>query len=246
MSKRKTFEEFFNLAKEKYDGKYDYDKATYKDTHTKMRIICPEHGEFWQTPKAHLMYECEKCSYEKRGKQFRKTTEDFIKRAREVHGDRYDYSKVFYETAKTPVCIICSKHGEFLQKPNDHLNGKGCPKCRMSHLENEVLQFLEKNKIEFIYQYTDNKLKRQSLDFYLPKYNIGIECQGKQHFGLGGWGNDVKEIFELDEQKYKICTQFGMILYYIIPNDIVPDNNTIYKDNFIKIKDINKLLQWLI
>ena len=54
---------------------------------------------------------------------------EFIEKARKVHGDRYDYSKVNYVNSKTKVCIICTEHGEFWQKPNDHLQGKGCKYC---------------------------------------------------------------------------------------------------------------------
>ena len=57
------------------------------------------------------------------------TTEEFIKRAREVHGDKYDYSKVEYVNSRTKICIICPKHGEFWQLPTGHLDGYGCPFC---------------------------------------------------------------------------------------------------------------------
>lgn len=57
------------------------------------------------------------------------TTEEFIQRAQEVHGDRYDYSKVKYVNYKTKVLIICPIHGDFLQAPVNHLRGKECPKC---------------------------------------------------------------------------------------------------------------------
>lgn len=212
--KKKNFDDFLSAAKEVHGNKFIYDESTYKDTHTKMRIICPEHGEFWQSPKSHLLYDCIYCSYEKRGEIFRKTTEDFIKKAKEIHGNKYDYSKVEYVTAKTPVCIICSEHGEFWQKPNDHLNGRGCPICKISHLECEVYSFLEKNNIEFEYQYSNEELKRQSLDFFIPKHNVAIECQGKQHFGIGGWFNDYDKLCFLDEQKFKICNMLGIKLYY--------------------------------
>ena len=55
--------------------------------------------------------------------------EIFIEKAKKVHGDKYDYSKVEYVNAKTKVCIICPKHGEFWQTPNTHLSGKGCIHC---------------------------------------------------------------------------------------------------------------------
>lgn len=59
----------------------------------------------------------------------KKTIEEFIAKAKEVHGDKYDYSKVEYVSAHGKVCIICPKHGEFWQAPTDHIRGRGCPIC---------------------------------------------------------------------------------------------------------------------
>lgn len=247
MSKKKTFEEFLKQVQEKYHNTcYIYDKETYIDTHTKMRIICPKHGEFWQTPKSHLLYECEKCSYEKRGLKNRKSSEEFIEKAKTVHGNKYDYSKVLYKTAKTPITIICSKHGEFIQKPNDHLNGKGCPKCNESHLEREVERFLKENDFNFETQKKFDWLGKQSLDFYLPEYNTAIECQGKQHFGSGGWSEnfDFKRLFELDERKYALCKENGLKLIYISNKRIksyIKENIIYYKDIIFDIKELLKI-----
>ena len=57
------------------------------------------------------------------------TTEEFIKKARTVHGDKYDYSQTIYSWKFDNVRIICPEHGEFLQAPRYHLRGSGCPKC---------------------------------------------------------------------------------------------------------------------
>lgn len=57
------------------------------------------------------------------------TTEEFIAKAKGVHGDLYDYSHVKYVDYRSKVCVFCSKHGEFWQRPDTHLQGKGCPKC---------------------------------------------------------------------------------------------------------------------
>ncbi len=57
------------------------------------------------------------------------TTEEFIQKAKAIHGDKYDYSKVEYVRAHVKVCIICPDHGEFWQDAASHLRGSGCPKC---------------------------------------------------------------------------------------------------------------------
>lgn len=82
-------------------------------------------------------------------------TEEFIEKARKVHGDKYDYSKTEYVNNATKVCIICQAHGEFWQRPNDHLAGKGCPICnqgfsrvqKLSFLQNEDLSHLSSHQL---------------------------------------------------------------------------------------------------
>ena len=177
---------FINKSKEMHGDRYDYSKTEYVDMKTKVCIICPKHGEFWQTPINHLNSSgCNKCSRENFARNHNKGLNRFIDDAIAVHGDKYDYSKVEYVNSRTPVCIICPEHGEFWQRPNYHLSGNGCPKCKESHLEREVRLVLESNGIDYIYQCSKETLpwlKKQTFDFYLPNHNIAIECQGSQHF----------------------------------------------------------------
>ena len=117
-----------------------------------MCIICPEHGEFWQTPNKHISRKqgCPKCGDIKNGFNKRLGNDKFIERARKVHGDKYDYSKVEYIDYDTKVCIICPIHGEFWQTPQVHLLSKcGCSYCNESHLERDVRLFLQENNINF-------------------------------------------------------------------------------------------------
>ena len=121
-------ESFITKAKEVHGDKYDYSKVEYVNNSTKVCIICPIHGEFWQIPNNHLSGNgCNKCSGNDK-----LNTESFITKAKEVHGDKYDYSKVEYINARTKVCIICPVHGEIMIIPNKHLKGYGCNKCKIS------------------------------------------------------------------------------------------------------------------
>lgn len=62
------------------------------------------------------------------------TTKEFISKANEIHGDKYNYSKSQYVSLRKKVCIICPEHGEFWQRPENHIyQSKGCPKCGMKH-----------------------------------------------------------------------------------------------------------------
>ncbi len=124
----KSLEQFLHDAKRVHGNKYDYSKVEFVNYRTKVVIICPVHGDFTQSPSAHLQGQgCPKCGIDRTA--MRMTNDDFINKAKAVHGDRYDYSKVQYVYNKTEVCIICREHGEFWQKPKNHLSGYGCPIC---------------------------------------------------------------------------------------------------------------------
>ena len=219
MAEKLNNESFIEKAREVHGDKYDYSKVEYKNAKTKVCIICPKHGEFWQTPLNHLNSNgCSKCGRVEYARKHNKGVDNFITDSRKIHGDKYDYSKVKYKNAFTSISIICPIHGEFWQRPMEHLNGCGCPKCKESHLEREIREILEKNKIKYIYQCSSKDLKwlgRQSLDFYLPEYNLAIECQGSQHFfeQKGDLYNHKKTV-ERDIKKYIKCIGNNVKLMY--------------------------------
>lgn len=152
------------------------------------------------------------------------TTEDFIERAKKVHGDKYDYSRVEYEGARKKVCIICPIHGEFWQEPANHLNGASCPYCNCgnkSKMETNIRKKLENEKIEFEQQKTFDWLKYKRnlfLDFYCDEYKLAIEVQGDQHYvsieRFGGQ-KDFKIRKERDKIKKMLCEKHGVRLFYI-------------------------------
>ena len=108
----------------------------YVNQTTDVIITCPIHGDFTQRPNNHYMGAgCPECHHNKRC-----DTNTFIKKARAIHGNKYDYSKVNYTNNKTKVLIICPIHGKFEQTPDKHLRGQGCPGCSSSKLEQTNLQ----------------------------------------------------------------------------------------------------------
>ena len=123
--------EFIEKATKIHGDKYDYSKVEYINSQTKVIIICKMHGEFLQVPNSHLQgYACKECGYEITADKLSTNIEDFIIKAREIHGYKYDYSKVEYINCNTNIIIICDKHGEFQQTPSTHLNSTyGCPSC---------------------------------------------------------------------------------------------------------------------
>lgn len=182
--------DFIKKAKDIHGDKYDYSQACYLGTHSKLKIICPKHGEFWQEARKHTDgHGCPKCATEISAQKQRLTLEQYINKANEVHSNKYDYSKVNYVNNQQKVIIICPEHGEFEQRAGAHLCGQGCPKCKKSSIgEQTVEKFLIKNKIKYIAQYEIpiskeiNKTEKAYIDFYLPDYNLFIEYNGKQHY----------------------------------------------------------------
>lgn len=136
-----TANQFIEKAKIMHGNKYDYSKTIYVNSRTKLIITCPEHGDFEQRASAHLLGNgCPKCAnimtenhrhkiQQSNIKVRGMTTNQWIARCKKIHNDFYDYSKSKYVNQRTDVCIICPKHGEFMQKADSHLRGFGCPKC---------------------------------------------------------------------------------------------------------------------
>ena len=245
---RYTTESFIDKAIKVHGNRYDYSKVDYINSITKVCIICPEHGEFWQTPSKHLQGRgCPKCA-----NNIKLTTEEFIQRAKNVHGNKYDYSKVEYNGIEKPVCVICPEHGEFWQTPQHHILGYkcGCPKCSMSKLEQFVVDILNDKKIEHIHECSKKDLfwlGKQRLDVYIPEMKLCIECQGIQHFKPESFsGNDDKNInleknIENDIKKFIKCTENGIKIIYVVDNkkDVIDNaiyryNNVYNKNEFIK------------
>ena len=235
-NQRSNKEEFIKKANKLHKGKYKY-IGEYINNRTSTTIVCPIHGEFLQTPHVHLSgHGCPKCA-----NNIRHTTESFIAKATEIHNGKYLYTNTEYENAHSKVKIICPIHGEFEQVAYYHLQGAGCPKCNESKLEKEIRSLLDENKVEYISQCDYKKLpwlEKQRLDFYIPKHNIAIECQGIQHYieksnifdsleqniirdelkNKKCYDNDVKLLY-YSEQEYEKCHTLGN--FYYNKNDLL-------------------------
>lgn len=153
MPKRSTLEEFIAKAHAVHGGKYDYSRVVYTNNRTKVCIICPEHGEFWQSPEKHTLKRgCPACGVALVHDKQRSNVAEFIIKAKKIHGDKYDYSKVNYQGNKVKVCISCPEHGDFWQVPNSHLSGRGCPICgkamTRSSLRDTLDSFIKKARVK--------------------------------------------------------------------------------------------------
>lgn len=186
--RRKNTEQFIVAARDVHGDFYGYDNVEYVNIDSLVLISCPEHGNFEQTPYNHLKGQgCKKCGWDRMADKSRKTTEQFIAMAKEVHGDAYGYNKVEYISNKVPVTLVCPKHGDFFQLPSNHVRGVGCQTCRSSYGERAVADFLDSQNIMYERQKSFSTCRDRGklfFDFYVTHngQSMCIEFHGAQHY----------------------------------------------------------------
>lgn len=177
MRKPLTSEIFIARSKEAHGDRYDYSKSVYTKKTVKITITCKDHGDFLQFPADHTKgVGCPECGRSSRGDSRRTTVDDFIKKARATHGDRYDYSEVKIKNVDTPVDIICTVHGTFKQRPYAHVTGQGCPTCALESsgdslrlpLENWLERFVGKHGSKYGYSDVEEIRSKDTL--------VSIQC----------------------------------------------------------------------
>jgi hypothetical protein len=209
-TKKLTTHQWIEKARLTHGNKYDYSLVEYKNCMTKVKIICLKHGIFKQTPNNHDRGQtCKKCDIETIGDRFRSNIDKFIDKSNVIHNFKYDYSLVSYIGNKIKVEIVCKNcNKSFYVRPDNHIHGSGCPRCRESSGENRIYEWLESNNIIYKRQKCfDNCINKIKLrfDFYLPDFKLAIEYDGQQHFKSVRFGGcsaeDANE--NLKEQKIK-------------------------------------------
>jgi len=211
--KKLTQAEFISRSLITHNNKYSYDKAIYKTIITKINIICPLHGEFYQRPYDHINgHGCKKCQYDNMRKD-----KEFVDRVSIIHNNKYDYSKVKYIGSNKKVIIICPFHGEFLQEPSRHLR-HGCKRCAKMDFNDflSIVNIKHNNK----YIYTDYHGKRRSVKITCPIHGVFTMPAATHIKG--------KECPDCEKIKKRI--------------EFINKSNTIYnnKYDYSKIKYINK------
>jgi len=181
-----TTKTFIEKAKAIHGNKYDYSLVAYRKSCKKIKILCPDHGLFEQSPNNHLMgMKCVKCALKINADSRKYNTQEFIRKAMLVHKNKYDYSEVDYKKCEIKIKIKCHNHGVFIQTPASHLAGKGCPFCLDSQGELKISDLLNSMNIKYEREkkFTDCKnIRLLPFDFYIPSMNACIEYDGKQHF----------------------------------------------------------------
>ena len=153
------------MCLEKYGHKYDYSEVHYKNKNQPVKITCKKHNvSFNQRPSIHKYGygKCKKCS------NTRLSTEDYIVRAKLIHGNRYSYDVVEYKGQKIKIKIGCYKHGIFETRARNHLGGANCSKCVVDNRRLTLKDFIYRgieihgdrfNYDEAVYLGYDTKLK---------------------------------------------------------------------------------------
>ena len=235
-----TLEKFLEKARDVHGDKYDYSKSKIENYKTKIEIICPLHGSFFQTPNNHLSGKgCKECgiifTLNHIQENYSSNTEDFIEKSKILHGDTYDYSLVDYVNNSTQVEIKCEEHGSFLQSPRDHLRGHGCHTCGLlkarhflgtSKLEEDFVNFIKSFYSGKVVTSVRDKIPPMKLDIFLPEFNLGIEINGSY------WHSEKFKDRNYHLRKYNLCKDKGIRLISIWEWEILKNKDKI--ENFIK------------
>jgi very-short-patch-repair endonuclease len=168
---------FIFKATLKHGNKYDYTLVEYKTNKTKVCILCPTHGIFYQTPHNHLSgFGCVGCGIDKNTKLNRGNTENFIERSILKHDNKYDYSLSKYINKTTKVIIICHIHGKFDQLPGNHLKGMGCAKCGRLVSGNKHSSNTEEFISKAVFKHND-KYDYSLVEYKINNIKIKIKCK---------------------------------------------------------------------
>ena len=233
ISNSKTLQKFIEDSNKIHGNRYNYLRTVYKNDRSNIIVTCNRHGEFLITPNNHLQGQgCCKCGEEIARKKITRTFEEFLHVATEVHGHKYNYSKVEYSAGYDKIIIICDKHGEFLQVANTHLYGCGCSKCSSSISKPEI-KWLESLGIPDTKETCQVKIqigeKYIKVDGYIPETNTIYEFYGDFWHGNPSIYNPENinvrnkktfgELYEETQRKRKLIIDAGYNLAEIWENE---------------------------
>lgn len=179
---------FIAKAREVHGNKYDYSKAEYVKAKIKACIICPKHGEFWQTPDSHTRGGgCPQCAHERAQERFVLPRDKFIDRCNKIHKNKYDYSKVEFKNLHENITIICPVHGEYQQEANHHMRGIGCPKCshKVYDLESFVAEARKAHGDKYDYSESEYKGIDKKVKIICPVHGEFWQLPGHHVRGVG-------------------------------------------------------------
>jgi thiol-disulfide isomerase/thioredoxin len=169
-----TTEDFISKSRLKFKDRFNYSKTIYKSKYELITLTCSRHGDIEIPAFQHFRYNfgCPKCSKEI---PLIKKTEKRLEKARKIHNNSYNYSRVVPCTDTNKVEIVCPKHGSFFQYLYDHsVKGIGCPDCSIENGKLTLEEFKTRSNELFKHQYTYEKVS-----FKEVSNHVIITC--KQH-----------------------------------------------------------------
>ena len=213
-SKRRSSVDFVRKAIKKHGNRYDYSNIKTSTVDEYAEIICPKHGLFKQRCDSHLLGSgCPECGGNKKH-----TKKAFVEKARSVHGLKYDYSSSVYVNNETKLEISCPDHGIFLQQPNSHFNGSGCPECHKEVAGGHSRSaYVERCKLN--HDGLTNLYIIKCRDEHEGFYKVGITSLSlKQRFNKGTlpyeyevlefFGDEAGFIWDLEKQLHRVLSDY--------------------------------------
>ena len=209
-----TTETFIERAKEVHNNAYTYEKVEYVNSYSKVTITCPVHGDFLQSPGNHINgRKCTKCrKYAVSSKKL--TTEEFVEKAKKMHGDKYDYAKSLYTNNSGKIVITCPMHGDFEQTAGNHLRGSKCRACAKEEGASKHRGTLE-TFIEKASEVHDNTYTYEKAVYINARTPMVITCPEHGDF-YATYDNHVNKKSGCPVcKKGNYCTEKPTILYYL-------------------------------
>lgn len=230
MGKNLTTEEFIKRAKVVHRDRYIYSLVDYKNSKTKIKITCKEHGVFEQRPNDHIQGKgCIVCAGIKK-----KSLSEFIKEAEKIHKNKFDYSLSDYKNNQTKIKIICPKHDEFEQMPSDHLKGLGCAKCGCVKklTTNEFIERAKEKHSKYDYSLVEYKNMHKKVKIICKNHGV-FEQTPHNHLKFAGcpkcnkskgekiisWFLDKNKIHYEEQKKFDGCKNKSQLPFdFYLPN----------------------------
>lgn len=204
-----------------YGDKFTIDFTNFKNLTSKIKFICNDCGyEFYRmvSPAINRRIKgCQKCHNKKHSLNMMKSTDEYVNEAKELYGDKYDYSKVVYTGSANKILVKCNECGnEFEIEANSHLQGHGCPYhyTNKSHAEDEILEFIKSIYSGKVLTHCRNVLRKHNeLDIYIPGKQIAIEYDGVF------WHNELNKPMNYHLDKTNQCKDKDIHLIHIFEDE---------------------------
>lgn len=210
-----TTEDFIRKSQEVHGDFYDYSKSNYVNSYTQVKILCPEHGEFFQTAKSHIYDKkgCKYCGIQSSAEKHKLPQEVFEDKANFVHSKFYEYG--LYSGAKNSILVKCPLHGTFSVNASAHLQGQGCPECHssVSNYHQKLIDDLS-GKVKFLVNDKKTLDGKYELDLFFPEHNFAVEINGVY------WHSSIFKPRYYHQNKFLLADKKGIKLLQVWDSEL--------------------------